>query len=552
MTATELEKILAHLCSLPAETEIVEFKEAKNTYDLNKLGKYFSAISNEANLRGQPHGWLIFGVEDKGKTVMGSQFRANRADLDSLKGEIASKTNRITFIEIHELALAEGRVVLFQIPAASRGIPTSWDGHYYARDGEEITSLSIEKLERIRAQQVRSDWSAEICLGATLADLDEAAVLQARKNYKDKFPEKASDVDTWDDATFLNKAKVTIKGKITRAAIILLGRSESEHFIGPAVAKIRWVLKGNRSDYQIETCPFLLAVDKIYAKIRNIKYRRILGTTLFPDEMLSYEPYVIREAINNCIAHQDYTLHGYINVIETDDSLIFTNLGNFIPESVEKVVMENAPEAYYRNRFLAEAMFNLKMVDTAGGGIHQMFLFQKHRFFPLPEYKLSPDKVEVTIIGKVLDMDFARVVAENPDLSLLDIILLDKLQKGKKLDEAEAKHLRVKRLIEGKKPNYFISASAVNPLSNAKMKAQYIRQRGFDDDHYKKMILDYLSKFRSASRRDFDELILPKLPEILDEVKKKNKVNNLISSLRISGKIQNTGSAGRPCWVLGD
>jgi ATP-dependent DNA helicase RecG len=141
---------------------------------------------------------------------------------------------------------------------------------------------------------------------------------------------------------------VTIKNKITRTAIILLGRSESEHFIKPAVAKIRWVLRGSRSDYQIETCPLLLAVDKIYAKIRNIKYRRILGSTLFPDEMLIYEPFVIREAINNCIAHQDYTLHGYINVVETDDSLIFTNLGNFIPESVEKVVMENAPEAYYR------------------------------------------------------------------------------------------------------------------------------------------------------------------------------------------------------------
>jgi len=550
MIQAELLNILSHLQQLPDETEVVEFKEAKNDYDFNKIGKYFSAISNEANLRSLSHGWLIFGVEDKKKAVVGSHYRINRPHLDSLKGEIANKTtNRITFIEIYELLLGEGRVILFQIPAAPRGIPVAWDGHYYARDGEELAPLNIEKLERIRNQQVRSDWSAEICSDATLADLDEAAILQARKNYKDKFPEKANDVDTWDDATFLNKAKVTIKNKITRTAIILLGRPESEYFISPAVAKIRWVLKGSQSDYQIETCPLLLAVDKIYSKIRNVKYRRILGNTLFPDEMLSYEPYVIREAINNCIAHQDYSLHGYINIVETDDSLVFTNLGSFIPESVEKVVIENAPEEYYRNRFLAEAMFNMKMVDTAGGGIYKMFLFQKQRFFPLPEYELRPDRVQVTITGKILDMDFARVLAENPDLSLLDIILLDKLQKGKKLNEGEAKHLRSKQLIEGKKPNYFISASAVNPLTNAKMKAQYIHQRGFDDDHYKKMILDFINKFGSASRKEIDELILPKLPDVLDEEKKKNKVNNLISSLRIAARIKNTGSAAKPCWV---
>ena len=116
---------------------------------------------------------------------------------------------------------------------------------------------------------------------------------------------------------------------------------------------------GNDKDYAIIGCPMILAVDKVYAKIRNLKYRYIKEGTLFPDEVNQYEPYSIREALNNCIAHQDYTKQGRINVVEMDDQLIFTNLGSFIPGSVEKVVKDDAPEEHYRNRFLDQTFVEL-------------------------------------------------------------------------------------------------------------------------------------------------------------------------------------------------
>jgi len=551
MTKKELLNKLNELRHLPAETEVFEFKEAKNGYGFNKLGKYFSALSNEANLKGSPHAWLIFGIKDKGRTLVDSQFRPNRADLDSIKGEVATKTtNRITFIEIHELHLPEGRVVMFQIPAAPKGLPVAFDGHYYGRDGEELSPLNLEEIERIRAQSAVEDWSAAIVQDAGIEDLDAAAIKQARKNYKNKFPEQAKDVDQWDDSTFLNKAKLTIKGKITRAAIILLGKAESEHFVSPADLKIRWLLKdakGNDKDYHIESCPLLLAVDKIYAKIRNLKYRYIKDGTLFPDEVDQYEPFIIREAINNCIAHQDYARGGRINVVEMDDQLIFTNLGSFIPGSVEKVVREDAPEEHYRNKFLATAMFNLKMVDTAGGGIKKMFNYQRVRFFPMPEYDLSGGKVKVTVIGKVLDMDFARVLARNPRLSLEQIIELDKVQKRKKLTSEEVKNLKGLGLIEGRKPNYFISAKVTAAVSSEELKAHYIKQRGLDDDHYKKLIVEYLKKFGKSPRKNIEKFLWDKLPGILSEAQKKNKVTNLLSSLRMDEKIKNIGYSD---WTL--
>lgn len=551
MTEKDLLTRLNELRRLPAETEVFEFKEAKEGYSFVKLGKYFSALSNEANLKGRPYAWLIFGIKDKGRTVVGSRFRQNRVDLDSLKGEIANKTtNRITFIEIYELHLPEGRVVMFQIPAAPKGIPIAFDGHYYGRDGEELSPLNLEEIERIRSQAVSEDWSAVIVPDATIDDLDDEAISKSRENYKSKFPEKAGEVDTWDNITFLNKAKVTSKGRITRAAIILLGKSESEHFISHADLKIRWLLKdskGNDKDYHIESCPFLLAVDRIYSKIRNLKYRYMKVGTLFPEEVDQYEPFVIREAINNCIAHQDYTKGGRINVVEMEDQLIFTNLGSFIPGSVERVVREDAPEEHYRNKFLATAMFNLKMVDTAGGGIRKMFNYQRERFFPMPEYVLSADRVKVTVIGKVLDMDFARALARNPRLSLEQIIMLDKVQKKKVLSDAEVDHLRSKGLIEGRKPNFHISSDVA---ARTNLQADYVKTRGLKDDHYKKLILEYLDKYKQASKEDIDKLLLDILPGVLDEKQRKNKLRNLVYAMSKKDKtVINQGTNRHPKWI---
>jgi len=541
---------LNSLLALSSENEVVEFKEAKNGYDFTKLGKYFSALSNEANLKRQAVAWLVFGVKDN-RQVVGSAFRLQRKDLDSLKEEIANKTtNRITFVEIHELQHANGRVVMFEIPAAPKGLPIAFEGHYYGRDGEALSPLNLEEIERIREQVGIEDWSAVIVPEARLDDLDEEALAVARRNFKSKFPDKAAEVDGWDDETFLNKAKLTIKGKITRAALLLLGREEAEHFLQPAEAKIRWLLKdheGNDRDYDLFGMPLLLAVDKVYAKIRNLKYRYIREGTLFPEEIDQYEPYAIREALNNCIAHQDYTLAGRINVIEGDESLIFTNLGSFVPGDVRRVVIEDAPEEHYRNRFLATAMFNLKMVDTAGGGIRKLFLYQKARFFPMPDYDLSNNRVKLTLTGKVLDMDYARLLARDAGLSLQAIMALDKVQKHQLIDEEDERLLKAKALIEGRKPNFYIAKPVAQKTGQ---KAAYSKNRAFDKQYYLDLICKAIGEHGSMSRKDIDELLWNKLPEWMDDKQRKNKVTNLLTECRNGKRIINQGSDTRPDWVL--
>jgi ATP-dependent DNA helicase RecG len=538
----DINKKLQQFLSTNDENEILEYKEAKNQYDFDKIGKYFSALSNEANLIGKSDAWLVFGIKDD-KSVVGTNFRADTKSLHNLKAEVANHTtNRITFKEIYETEIDAKRVVLFQIPSAPLGLPIAWKGHYYGRDSSELQPLNLEELERIRSQNSDFDWSIQICEDATIADLSSEAIQKARELYTIKNPKLADEIKAWDDTTFLNKAKITIKGKITNTAILLLGKSESEYLLSPAVAQISWILKDKDNiakDYEHFTCPFILSLEAVYNKIRNLKYRYMDGNSLFPQEVESYHPFIIREALNNCIAHQDYTMGGKINVVEFEDrKLVFANKGAFIPQTIENVLKTDAPEIKYRNKFLAQAMINLNLIDTIGSGIVKMFTIQSKKYFPLPEYELSNDSVKVTIEGKVLDMNYALKLATIPELSLEEIILLDKVQKGHSLSVDEVKALKAKNLIEGKRPNFHISS---NVAKYTNQEDEYMKLRGIDDTYCQSIILEYLTKFKSATRADFEKILLDKLPDILDEEQKKNKVKNNLQALRKSGKIEPDG-----------
>lgn len=548
-TKADIQNILLNLRSIGYENEVVEFKEAKKQYDLDKIGKYFSALCNEANLKGQRSAWLVFGIKDSDKSIVGSQFRNKRADLDSLKAEIANHTTgRLTFIEIYEVNTPDGRVVLFEIPTAPKGIPINWKGHYYGRDGEELNALNLEEVERIREQARNEDWSAVIIEAATVDDLSPEAILKARESFKRKNSHLIEEINDWNDITFLNKAKVCIKGKITRTAVLLLGKSEAEHFINPSTAKISWILRDRdniEKDYQHFTCPLLINTEEVYKKIRNLKYRYIPDETLFPDEVDQYDAYIIREGLNNCIAHQDYTLGGKINVVEHEDGkLVFLNSGSFIPSSVEEVVFADAPESTYRNPFLVEAMINLNMIDAIGSGIKRMFTIQRKKYFPMPEYELGGNKVKLTITGKVVDINYARKVASMPDLSLTDIISLDKVSKRKNLSENEIKNLKAKSLIEGRRPNFHISATVAKVTGK---KVDYIRQRGIDDNYCQKIILDYLNEFSEGKREDFEKILLDKLPDVLNHNQKQNKIKNILQKMKRERKIK---LGDKRQWIL--
>lgn len=535
------------------EDEVVEFKEARTNYSFKDIGKYFSALGNEANIRGFKEAWLIFGVTNK-KEIVGTAYRQD-GNLQNLKKEIVGGTNeRATFMEIYEVNMDGHRIVAFQIPPATRGIPRTWNGAAYAREDENISPLPMDKVDLIRSQ-VGVDWSKEIVEGATFEDLDPEAVSYARELFikKQNASKKSTDMLLkMNDVEILNKAGILIKGKITNTALILLGKEESSYLFDGFIPRITWTLyngNGTVKAYEHFDMPLLLAVDRVYSKIRNEKYRYIAGQqTLFPDETYQYEADVVKEVLNNCIAHSNYQLRGKINLEEFEDRLVFINEGNFIPETVERALEEGYKPPYYRNTFLCRAMVNLYMIDTNSMGIPMMYQIQKEKCFPLPTYDLNdPNRVKVTLYGKVLDKNYTQLLHANADLDLSTVFLLDKVQKKEVISKESYLKLKKQELVEGRYPHIYVSYKVANIVGQ---QTDYVKNKGLSNDVYKQIIINALETMERASVTELKEILLGALPAVLNDRQQSKKVSNILQAMKREGiaDVDGTGHAAR--WYL--
>ena len=543
MTELELKSYLKE--NFPKENEKCEWKEfksLKSSISARQGEDLISYISSISNMEG---GNIILGIEDKTLKIIGIQD-FHDYNIDNIKYRILGNCTNLSSegFDIVEYVTSDTNKIVWivKVPKHQFRLPVYAHKKAWQRIGDNLVPMTKERLDNILNENlILEDWSKKIKKKTAIEDVEKEAIKKARKEFIKRNPKYIDEIEKWNDIKFLDKSKLTIKGKITRACFILLGKQEEEHFLDSAV-KIRWNLKtleNQDKDFEIFSIPLILSVDEIYKKIRNLKYRYLREGTLFPDEVLRYDPFVIREPLNNAIAHQDYSKKGRINLVEfEDDHLIFTNLGTFLPKTVENVVLKDSPEEFYRNTFLVEAMRNLGMIETQGGGIRKVFNFQKQRFFPMPEYDFSDEKVKVTIIGKVINEEFAKILIKNPEITLEDILILDKVQKRKKLTDDEFIYLKKKKFIEGRKGSNYISYNVIEPTKNKDLLADYINNRSLDDRHFKELILEFISKSGKAKRKDIDHFIIPKLSSALTDSKKKNKVTNLLSSLRMEGKIK--------------
>ena len=554
MTEKELKEFL--VANYPKEDEKCDWKEMKNlknSFNGHEGEDVMSYVSGIANMEG---GVLVIGVVDKTMDIVGTDLSQFNLDTSSAVYRIKENCTNISSegLNIDEYITSDTHKVVWviHIPKHLPRKPVYAHKKAWQRIKDNLVLLTPEREAAILSEGLlQQDWTATILPDASIDDLDPAAILKAREKYKEVHPKKEKEVDAWDDKTFLNKAHITIKDKITIAAIILLGREESEHYLLPAVCKVRWSLKNEKSenlDFKVFSIPMILAIEDLGRQIRNTSYEFTISGNIFPEKMLRYDEFTLREPLNNAIAHQDYDKGARIEVIEYEnDHLVFRNHGEFLPESVEKVVLDDSPESIYRNPFLVEAMRNVHMVDTEGGGIKKLYEQQKKRFFPMPEYDTSNGKVTVGIEGKVIDEQFARILVSVPELSMSDLILLDKVQKQKRLTDEEVKYLRKKKFIEGRKNNLFLSKNITRSTGNVGLKSTYVKNKSFDDEYFRRLIVQYIQKFGSASRAEIVMLLKEKLSDALTDTQKENKITNLLSYLRIHNVIKTNG---KKRWVL--
>ncbi len=193
-------------------------------------------------------------------------------------------------------------------------------------------------------------------------------------------------------------------------------------------------------------------------------------------------------------------------------------------------------------------MVNLNMIDTIGGGIKKMFLVQRNRFFPLPSYQLDQgEDVTVNIAGRVLDENYTRLLMNTMDLDIFTVMLLDRVQKRLPVEKDEFIRLKTLGLVSGRFPNIYV-ASHIAAIAGDK--AAFIKNKAFDKDYYKSLVIKLISEYGTASRNEIDTLLLDKLSDVLSESQKRNRIRNLLFEMSKDGTIKNTGSNKYPKWIL--
>ena len=393
MTDNELQQYL--LREYPQENtkcEWKEFKSLKNSFSGDEQNDVISYVSAIANMDG---GCLIVGVQDKTLNIVGTDTYNYTPQQATLRLTNLCANLSCEGLEIEEFITDDTKktVWVIHIPKHQPKLPVYAHNKAWQRIEDSLVELTAERLNAILEETSQIyDWSAEIITEATIDDLEPKALQKAREEYKAVHPRVVQDVDSWNDMELLGRAGVAIKGKLTRAAILLLGKPTAAHFISPSIATITWVLmdgQGEKVDYEHFTIPFLLTVDEALAKIRNLNQRILPGGTLFPDIVKQYDEYSIREILHNAIAHQDYTKQERITMVETPDFVTFSNGGYFLPGSIRNAIEQEEPQKYYRNYALCQGMVNFNMIDTIGRGIRKVFTEQKKRFFPMPDYLID-------------------------------------------------------------------------------------------------------------------------------------------------------------------
>ena len=555
MTEHELQQYLRH--EYPQENarcEWKEFKNLKNSFCGNEKDDVISYVSAIANMEG---GHLVIGVKDKTLEIVGTDisrltFNGQPANTQSATFKL---TEQCTYLSSEGLSIEEfvtddtnKRVWIIHIPKHLPRRPVLAHKKAWQRIEDSLVEMTSERMSVILEEPIYTakDWSAEIVADATIDDLDEVAIAKARMMFKkvhSRIP--SEEVNAWNVQTFLSKCGLTRNGGITRAAIILLGKYESAFKLRPTVAQVTWTRRDKNQevvDYEHFTVPFILTVDEILSKIENLTLREMPGGTLFPDTMKQYDDYTIREALHNCIAHQDYTLQQRINFVENPGYLYYSNAGTFIPGTLENALRNEEPQAHFRNECLCRAMVDFNMIDTVSRGIKKMFNEQWRRHFPMPDYEIDQikKKVVVRIYGNEINKRYTDLLKTNDTLSLWDCISLDAVQKGRTIHEDIAQDLLKRRLIEGETPHYSISLGIAK---NTHQLPSYTKTKGLDKERLRQMVLQYLSNAgdEGAKRDSIYEYLKDVLPQNKTEEQQLRLLGDLLKAMKLEKMIRTDG-----------
>ena len=556
MTSVELQAWLRE--HFPKENERHEWKEWSslkgriNGHAGEDLASYLSALSN------MDGGCVVIGAKDGTLEPTGIRDFATYTP-ENLPGRLqptcANLPSLGLVVDVHRATDTGATVWLVHVPRHAPRKPVYSHAKAWQRDGDSLATLRDDRLQAILCELLAADdWSAAVVPEASVDDLDRAALALARGKFAEKMQQErwAAEIPAWSDLKFLDKAGFAANGGITRAALLLLGDAQRAPRLLQHPAEISWKLPDERVIEHFAP-PFLLTTTQVLGRIRNPNIKLFPAAQLIATELPRYDVRVVLEALHNCVAHQDYARGARVVLEEAGSRLRFINAGGFVDGAPDDYVDGSRTPTVYRNRWLAAAMNNVGMIDKAGFGIKDMFGKQRERYLPMPDYEgSSMNETVFNVFGQAIDENYSRLLMERADLPIEQVVWLDRVQKHVVIEATQAAALKRAGLIEGRKPNWHVSA-LVASLTDRRV--EYTRTRGLDDLHFKRLVVQHLKKFDSATGDELRKLVLDKLPDVLTDAQRRSKAGNLLTTLRKRGVdgwkiVAERREPGAPRWRL--
>jgi ATP-dependent DNA helicase RecG len=524
------------------ENEHLEFKEAKRHFDFEELVKYAVALANECG------GRIILGVTDKKpRKIVGSSAFEN---LDRIKSGLIERIHlRVEAEEIHH---TNGRIVVFSIPSRPRGVPIEYKGAYYMRSGEDLVPMLPDMIRRI-LDEAGPDFSAEICAGATIEDLEKPAL----EDFKARWAAKSGNaaIRKSDIRQILADAELVLDGKVTYAALALFGKHEALIRYLPQTEVIFEYRSSDASGPPQQRAAFTQGFFSFYdeiwrlASLRNDLQHYQSG--LFVLDIPTFNERAIREAILNAICHRDYRLAGSTVIRQYARRIEIVSPGG-LPTGVtfENILWTQAP----RNRRLADALLRCGLVERSGQGMNLMFETSIRESKAEPDFSRSDQYTFwLTLHGEIRHPEFLSVLERigNERLDLFgteEFLVIDAIYEGRPIGQRLEGTLR--RLIdEGLIERSNKKATGEYVLSRrlyaaVREEGVYTRKKGLDRQTNKELLVKHITESGPFGAR------LEELRQVLPQLDR-NQIQVLMRELVKEKRIHSHGKTKAGRWFPG-
>lgn len=544
---------IEQLKTLKESEDRVEFKAAKHNFSYNGgshvdqserrkcfLG-YIVAFSNEGG------GKLVLGMADSfPHDVVGSDFGDGK--IGALADDIYVKLGiRVEMYELYENSL---RVLVTEIPSRPVGKMLKYEGVALMRVGESLRNMSDEEMFAILSEQ-EPDFSAKVCEGLMISDLDPLAI----RKMKDSYAAKQNNFMFTElrDEQVLSDLRLLEQGRLNYAALILLGKREVIARLLPQ-CRIIWEYRNDSSQIyfdarEIIEDPLYTAIENVWRLINqptlNRKHPDQSGTYIF--DIYDFNEVVLREAILNAVAHRDYTITSEVVIKQYPDQIIINNPGGF-PKGVtieNLLTVSSTP----RSRLMTEVMEKTGLVERSGQGVDKIFSITLSEGKHEPNYS-SSDIFQVTLIlrAPIIDRAFYNFIKEyrdsgkEPKLGVEQIITLAKIRNG---------------IFQGLKSDIIAQLEQMGLINRASTHTN----RFLLSEEYLKMHDDSLRIGKRYIVKEVETLLfalqgntlkIGDLEEKLAASLNRNQIKYLVGKLNADGVINKTGASSGTRYELGE